>query len=638
MSTTPFVVGQWVRGERFYGRKALIQEILYGQRNWLWLLGTRRIGKTSLLRQIEHLTIAGEQGFFPLFWDFQGSSNPRELHAGFHDALLDAEDGISALGIRLDQVEDDDLFLSVGKLRRQLRARSRKLLLLCDEIEELIRLNEKDPTLLGKLRRVLQSPEDIRSVLASTIRLWMLSDQQSDTSPFLHGFTPPLYIHNLSDDEARELIAQANLPDDSRPRFDERMIESIRSHCDNHPYLIQLLGRRCMEIDDLEEAIEQVASDPMVSYFFSVDFDMLTENEKEILRVIADQDASTSGSIQKHVPVDSTDLGTYLHRLEHLGYVHKDPERRYLLANFFFRRWFCGPRRPVTPQKLADAPGPPAKQTLTSTLSAEPQILDDRYELLEKIGMGAQGVVHKAHDRLLHAVVAIKVLRADHVLAEEALDRVRREILLARDVAHPNVVRVYHLGQSQGKTYIIMQWIDGQTLAKVISQTGPLPIAWARNIAEKTAGALEAAHAVKVLHRDIKTSNILMDKAGEPHLSDFGLARLLEDASQTSHGVFLGTPDYASPEQANNRPLDERSDIYSLGVVMFEMITGKRPFVGRSVGEVLEFHRSILPPDPETLRPDVPRPLSRIVLSCLEKDPAKRPQRAADLRAALMNL
>ena len=183
-SSIPFVVGQWVRGERFYGRSEQLSEILDGNRNWVWLLGTRRVGKTSLLKQLEYLTASSpERGYFPVLWDLQGSEDPAELHLDFGDALLDAEERMEEIGIDLADVEDDDLFVSLGKLRRKLRSKRLKLLLLCDEVEELIKLNEKAPALLRKLRRALQSREGIRSVLASSIRLWALAEQRDDTSP-----------------------------------------------------------------------------------------------------------------------------------------------------------------------------------------------------------------------------------------------------------------------------------------------------------------------------------------------------------------------------------------------------------------------------------------------------------------------
>jgi hypothetical protein len=630
MSEVPFVVGQWVRAEKFYGRSSLIREILEGPRNWLWVLGTRRSGKTSLLRQVEYVTEPEGSGYFPLFWDLQGAASPRELHLSFHDALLDAEERFSSVGVGIEQGQDLDLFSSLGRIRRQLRTSGRRLLLLCDEVEELIGLGKLDPSLLGKLRHAMQSTTDLRSVLASTIRLWALTQQTSDTSPFLHGFTPPLYIESLSDEEARALIAQAQLPNESRPGIDKSTVDRIKDVCDNHPYLIQVLCKSFLELESLDEAIEQVAGDPMISYFFSVDFEMLTESEKRILSVIAGQGASSSNLRHGELSQDSSTVGASLHRLEHLGYLRRDQERRFTLANYFFRRWLGVRKDDLRVNQRA----------LESTLSikTQPRQLDGRYDLLERVGSGAQGVVYKALDKLLGATVAIKVLKPESTVNGESVDRLRREIILARDIAHPNVVRMYHLGESDGMTYLIMQWIDGPVLSKLIAQNGPLQLSYAIQIAEKTASALAAAHAIKVLHRDIKASNILIDSAGEPHLADFGLAQLIADTTQTGQGIFLGTPDYASPEQAEGRPLDERSDIYSLGVVMFEMVTGRRPFIGRSVGEVLELHRKGIPPDPSVLRPEIPEPLSRLILDCLEKDAVRRPQKAWILGAALQKI
>ncbi len=297
MPAIPFVVGQWVRGDRFYGRAAQIKEILGGHRNCIWLLGTRRIGKTSLLKQIEHIAETSRDcRYFPIFWDFQGAETPEELHLNFADALLDADERLEHIGIRLEDVEAEDLFVSLEQLRRRLRARKLGLLLLCDEVEELIKLHQMHPSLLRKLRHVMQSREDIRTVLASTIRLWELAELKEDTSPFLHGFTPPLYIERLTDAEARSLIEQSHLHPEERPHFADGVVEAIREHCDNHPYLVQLVCKRYLESGGLEEAIEQVATDRMVSYFFSVDFEMLSEVERKIIRTMS---RSVSVSISK---------------------------------------------------------------------------------------------------------------------------------------------------------------------------------------------------------------------------------------------------------------------------------------------------------------------------------------------------
>jgi DNA-binding winged helix-turn-helix (wHTH) protein len=336
----PYVVGQWVRGDRFYGRTTQIEEILGGPRNCIWLLGTRRIGKTSLLKQIEYIAeTSPDTGYVPVFWDFQGAETPEELHLNFADALLDADERLARIGISLEDVEADDLFVSIKQLRRHLRDRKLRLLLLCDEVEELIKLHEKDPSLLRKLRHVMQSGEDIRTVMASTIRLWALADQKVDTSPFLHGFTPPIYIARFSDEEATSLIGQTNLGENERPQLEDGVVEVIREHGDNHPYLVQLVCKRYLETGTLDEAIEQVATDRMVSYFFAVDFEMLSETEGDIVRIIARQSDVSSETLRDELSLGPDALEGTLRRLANLGFIRMDVEQGLALANYFFRRW-----------------------------------------------------------------------------------------------------------------------------------------------------------------------------------------------------------------------------------------------------------------------------------------------------------
>ncbi len=367
---SPFVAGQWVRGERFYGRAAEIGEILDGPRNWLWLLGSRRIGKTSVLKQLEHLadprTGAGapERGYLPIFWDLQGIADPAELHRDFGDALLDAEERLAARGIALAEVEDGDLFVSLGRLRRRLRSQGLRLLLLCDEVEELIQLGAKDPALLRKLRRAMQSREDIRSVLASSVRLWALAEQKEDTSPFLHGFTPPLYLGNLGRGEARALIRQQQLAAERRPKFDDDTVEAIRRRCGDHPYLIQLVCRRRLEIDDLEEVFEEVASDPTVGFFFAADLELLTDTERAVLGRLAERSAADSEALADGGdPALGRALRGGLQRLTHLGFVRRDEERRYRLVNPFFRRWLQETSSAASPASPTSRPSSPKSAT-----------------------------------------------------------------------------------------------------------------------------------------------------------------------------------------------------------------------------------------------------------------------------------
>src|SRR6185369_849101 len=315
-SPVSFSFGQWVRGERFFGRAAEIAEILDGPRNGVWVLGSRAIGKTSLLTQLEYLTANDRaERYFPLFWDLQGSVEPDELNGDFLAALADAEDRLSALGLRLDEISAGDFFESLGRLRRSLRATGRTLLLLWDEVEELIHLQAKFPALLRKLRRALQSQEGIRTVIASGPRLWKLAEQRDDTSPFLHGFAPPLYLGPLQDDAARGLVRQGG--------SDARTIEEILRRCGNHPSVLQLFGARAAELGDLERAAESVATDPTLRFFFAMDFDLLQPVEQEA--VLA---AARDGSL------GAADDAVALH-LERLGWLRPGPE----IASPILRRW-----------------------------------------------------------------------------------------------------------------------------------------------------------------------------------------------------------------------------------------------------------------------------------------------------------
>ncbi len=443
--------------------------------------------------------------------------------------LLDAEDRFLEVGVALEDVESQDLFTSLGALRRRMRSKGLRLLLLCDEVEALIQLNHKDPSLLRKLRRALQSHDDIRSVLASTIRLWKLAEQKEDTSPFLHGFAPPLYIHTLTDEDARALIRQTQLQNGA-PRFEDETVERIRSRCDNHPYLIQLVCKRYLEMGDLEEALGQVASDRMVSFFFSVDFEMLSEIDRGIIHVLATQSAATSDSIHESLSITSDLTKDSLHRLENLGFIRRDEERRLVLANYFFRHWLKHlERKERSDVDIDQSRRMPSVGSEDETRTHDRVLgsIKDRYDLLQQVGEGATGIVYQAFDRLLHMKIAVKVLRREYFKNETALERFHQEILLSRDIAHPNILRMYSLGEDDGKTYLTMRWVNGVTLAEKIKNEAPLPLLTILRTAQKLARALGAAHSKNVLHRDIKPTNILIDEKEEPFVMDFGVARLV---------------------------------------------------------------------------------------------------------------
>lgn len=292
-------------------------------------------------------------GYVPVFWDLQGADRPEELHLDFADALLDAEAHLQRAGIPVTDVQSEDCFESLARLRRALLSKGLRLLLLCDEVEELINLNRQDPSLLRKLRRALQSREGIRSVLASSSRLWQLADAGEDTSPFLDGFTPPLAIGPLDANAARALILQTQLPEASRPDVGEPEIERIRELCGDHPYLIQMLCRHVLDRGDLDEAAEAVHNDRAVAFFFSVDLDLISDTERAILVELATTPTTPPKSPHDAESEGSTERRTSLANLVTLGLVRKDPAGRHDVGNEFLRRWLV--EFPARPQNSAGA-------------------------------------------------------------------------------------------------------------------------------------------------------------------------------------------------------------------------------------------------------------------------------------------
>lgn len=332
-----YSAGQWVRGERFFGREGEIAEILDGHRNGLWVVGTRAVGKTSLLKHLELLTAGGER-YFPLFWDLQGNDDPEALGEDFQEVLTEAEDRLGRVGISLGQVAGDAFLPALGRLRRALRSRGLTLLLLWDEAEELIHLHRRDPTLLRKLRRALQSKEGIRTVMASSPLLWKLGDQRDETSPFLHGFAPPLYLGPLARPSAQRLVAPVEESAGSETA------QAILQAAGGHPYLLHLLCSRFLESGSLDPALDSVAADPAVSFFFSVDVDLLTDAERQLLGGLA---------LGERADLGSGEARTALLHLEQLGLVGRDGEGSPQVANPVLRRWLRErPDQKVPDQKV----------------------------------------------------------------------------------------------------------------------------------------------------------------------------------------------------------------------------------------------------------------------------------------------
>ncbi|MGC2322735.1 MAG: protein kinase [Terriglobales bacterium] len=257
--------------------------------------------------------------------------------------------------------------------------------------------------------------------------------------------------------------------------------------------------------------------------------------------------------------------------------------------------------------------------------------LGGRYEILDQLGEGGMGAVYKARDTAVDRLIALKLIRPDLAGNPAILQRFTQELVLARQVTHRNVVRIYDLGEADGLKFITMEYVEGSDLRSLLRTQGKLPVADAVAITEQILGGLQAAHAEGVIHRDLKPGNIMRDPQGRIVVMDFGLARTLGGDGMTQTGMMVGTMEYMSPEQAQAQQVDARSDLYTVGLIFYELLSGNTPFKADSaLASLLKRtqERAVPVSDVEN---SVPRPLSAIVGKCLERDPAERYQNAQQI-------
>jgi eukaryotic-like serine/threonine-protein kinase len=261
-------------------------------------------------------------------------------------------------------------------------------------------------------------------------------------------------------------------------------------------------------------------------------------------------------------------------------------------------------------------------------------VFDGRYRIVRKLGAGGMADVYLAEDQELGRRVAIKILNDRHAADDSFIERFRREAKNAAGLSHPNIVSIYDRGEAEGTYYIAMEFLDGRSLKELIVGRGPAPIKVAIEYARNILAALAAAHRQGIVHRDIKPHNVLIGAEGRVKVTDFGIAR--SGASQmTEVGSIIGTAQYLSPEQARGAPVDQTSDLYSAGVVLYEMLTGQVPFTGDTPLEIAMKHLSEVPRPPSELRSEIPHDLDSIVLRALAKDPSERYQSAEEMDADL---
>ena len=262
--------------------------------------------------------------------------------------------------------------------------------------------------------------------------------------------------------------------------------------------------------------------------------------------------------------------------------------------------------------------------------------LAERYKILEEIGKGGMGFVYKVFDTKIQEDIALKVLKPEVAAHMETITRFSNELKFARRITHKNVCRMHDINEAAGTHFITMEYVEGENLKSVIKRMGKLRLGNVLSFALQVTDGLAEAHSLGIVHRDLKPQNIMIDKEGNAKLMDFGIARSVEGKGLTVEGMVIGTPDYMSPEQVGGRKADQRADIYSLGVILYEMVTGKVPFFGDTAFSVALKHKSEEPKDPRQANPELPEGLARAILRCMTKDRNRRYQSADELLAVLL--
>jgi len=297
---------------------------------------------------------------------------------------------------------------------------------------------------------------------------------------------------------------------------------------------------------------------------------------------------------------------------------------------------FCGNCAAPLPQQKPDLPTATVQVAIKELAAGT--TFARRYQIIEDLGKGGMGRVYKVFDAEVQEKMALKLLNPEIAGDERTIERFRNELKLARAISHRNVCRMYDLGREEGTPYITMEYISGEDLKSLIHRIGALPVGKAVSLGKQVCEGLSEAHRLGVVHRDLKPSNIMIDKEGNARIMDFGIARSLAARGITGAGVMIGTPEYMSPEQVDGKEADQRSDIYALGIILFEMLTGRLPFEGDTPLSVAVKQKSERPPDPKSVNAQIPDDLGRIILKCLEKAKEKRYQSADEVLAELARI
>lgn len=635
----PFFNRQRIIDPAFFSGRVQAVEQLYSAiitKQSRSIVGERKLGKSSILTHISCPTTLREHGLDPdkfvfVYIDLEGMANI--TYDEFWPELLDRVEGALPLGeTRLREMTTtlaelmELRFMQVRRLLRRVERAGLTLVFMMDEFESLAANADFNASFYGELRS-LAGELGVVYLTCSKRSLYDLTYQNSDTlsSPFFNIFSE-LQMGLMPRPEAIQLIHHLTNLAEAEP-FTDQQIDFLIDLAGPHPFFLQ------------------VAS----SYLYAgrnkdmPETDLLTQVERRFraeaedhYRYLWDQLSPLEQTALIHLNTANADMKRRLGRKALVW--KKEPGR----VQPFSRAFASFLARTIPTDRPDRTPG---NDSLTGTTLGS-------YRVLTPIGRGGMAVVYKGYQPTLDRYVAIKVMSRMLIDNEEFLERFQREAAGVAQLRHRNIVQMYDFGMYNDISYMVMEFIDGDTLKdriKEVHASGQrLPLPEVAHILNDLSAALDYAHAHGVIHRDVKPANIMLHQetrlaeltGGIPFtavLTDFGVARMLEGVQLTGTGATIGTPDYMSPEQARGEPAGAESDVYSLGILLFEMLTGQLPFMGDSAVATLLQHMQASPPLLHTLAPDVPSTLDAILHRALAKDPAERYSTAGKLAEAFAN-
>jgi serine/threonine-protein kinase len=602
--------------EHFFGRAQEVTNTLSLLKNnqSVSIVGPRRIGKTSFLLHISHREVMARHGLLPqesifVFIDSEGLS--RLDQAGFYRLMLEeTEDQLLDQGFEVKlELPDTLTYRQFERNLRQLNRQGFKLIYILDEFELMSENQQLDADFFSGLRG-LTARHNVCYVTASQAHLLELSYAEGVLgSPFFNIFAVQ-HLGLFSQADALQLIQQ---PAQAAGRpFSDALAEFILDLAGPHPMFLNIACFHTFTAGATAEVRRKVLAE--LEGHFRYYWGKLTEREQEALASLKSVDQDETAQV-------------LVHRLEQYGLVIYDKQGyRYLsagLADFISRQ-------------LAEER---AKQPLAGL---DPTLIGRRlgaYVISEQLGQGGMARVYKGRHQALQRDVAIKVLLGHLADDDQFLERFRREAQAVAGLRHPHIVQVYDFGAAEGLYYMVMEAITAGTLkerlAGLEASGAMLSLAETVRIMAEVTAALAYAHAQGLVHRDLKPANIMFNAAGQTVLTDFGIARILGATSYTLTGAIVGTPAYMSPEQAQGERGDARSDIYSLGVILYELVTGRAPFEADTPFGLMMKHASEPVPPPRQFNADLPEALEAIIHKALAKQPEARYQSATELAEVL---